>query len=86
MKSRQKESCKIPKDNQSQDWLEGIAAQRINKLRYVEVENCRLNRKLVSSHPNYQLKLTKFYQGIGGEDCLDLGRVLNKSWPRSVVS
>ena len=28
------------------------AAQRINKLRYVEVENCRINRKLVSSLPN----------------------------------
>ena len=29
---------------------------------------------------------TKFYQGIGGEDCLDLGGVLSKSRPRSVVS
>ena len=28
----------------------------------------------------------KFYQGIGGEDCLDLGGVLSKSRPRSVLS
>ena len=70
----------IPKGrNQSHTNQKSAVAQKeqkINRMGYVEVENCRLNRKLVSSHPNYQLELTKFYQGIGGEDCLDLGGVL----------
>ena len=59
----------IPKGrNQSHTNQKSAVAQKeqkINRMGYVEVENCRLNRKLVSSHPNYQLKLTKFYQGIG---------------------
>jgi hypothetical protein len=65
----------IPKGrNQSHTNQKSAVAQKERKMNimgYVEVENCRLNRKLVSSHPNYQLELTKFYQGIGGEDCLD---------------
>ena len=70
-------------------WSESAVAQKeqkINRMSYVGVENCQINRKLVSSHSNYQLELTKFYQGIGGEDRLDLGGVLSKSRPRSVVS
>ena len=43
------------------------AAQRINKLRYVEVENCRSNRKLVSSYPNStNQNLYQRYLGKGG--------------------
>ena len=60
----------IPKGrNQSHTNQKSAVAQKeqkINIMSYVEVKNFRIYRKLVSSHPNYQLELTKILSRYRG--------------------
>ena len=52
---------------------------KMNSLEHVGVKNCRINRKLVSGHPNSQLKLTIICQRKGGMKCLKIGGMLSIS-------
>ena len=61
--------CNIMKDL----WM------KTNRLEHVEVENCRINRKSVASHPNSQLELTIICQRKGGTKCLKIGGMLSIS-------